>query len=174
MFRVSLQDALVVKEFSVLKRTKCGKFVTSKGFDTHVKSCVVCGRRDLSDIETPIRRMYYSEELATGKTTGYNQTTPGVEVNTENEANLISSLTVNNTHAPVIDLDLPVRLLPSRTPGHYHLYIDVEMDSSDYFELLMVMSKVGLVEEGYYEASRRKGASYVRTQEMAIRDALAK
>lgn len=158
----------------MLRRTKCGRLVTSKGFDNHVQYCLICGNRDLSDVKMPVRRLYYNYDLASGEKTTYSGSEKNKEVKTENEANLISSLTINNTHAPVIDLDLPARLLPSKTEGHYHLYLDVEMDEDDYFKLLKVMAEVGLVEDGYYKASLKKGASFVRTQEMAIRDSLAK
>jgi hypothetical protein len=158
----------------MMKRTKCKKFVTNSGFDSHVEKCQVCGKRDLSDLEPPQRRMYYNRMLAEGKANYGGGNTNIMEVDSENEANLIASLTVNDTHAPVIDLDLPVRLLPSKTPGHFHLYLDVEMPKEDYFKLLQVMSEVGLVEEGYYKASVSQGSSYVRNQEMAIRDALGR
>ena len=157
-----------------MRRTKCRKFVTAAGMDSHISKCQKCGKRDLSDIEAPQRRLYYNRMLAEGKGTYGGGNTNIVEVDSENEANLISSLTVNDTHAPVIDLDLPARLLPSKTPGHFHLYLDVEMPHDDYFKLLKVMSEVGLVEEGYYQASVNQQSSFVRTQEMAIRDTLAR
>ena len=65
-------------------------------------------------------------------------------------------------HAPVIDLDLPVRLIPSTTPGHFHLYIDRLMSAEDMFDLLDTMARVGLVEPGYAEVSRARGYSSVR------------
>lgn len=49
-------------------------------------------------------------------------------------------------HRPVLDIDLPVKVVPSTTEGHFHLYIDKEMPWSDYVELLEVMAKVGILE----------------------------
>ena len=39
------------------------------------------------------------------------------------------------------------------------VYLDVEMPHDDYFKLLKVMSEVGLVEEGYYQASVNQQSS---------------
>src|SRR5690606_29587737 len=63
--------------------------------------------------------------------------------------NLISSLTDTGHHAPVLDFDVPARLVPSSTPGHHHLYIDVECSWEDYKALLVAMERCGILEEGY-------------------------
>jgi len=85
-------------------------------------------------------------------------------VQTEAEANLVSSLTTSGRHMPVIDIDLPIRVVPSKTPGHSHLFIDVEFDQDTYFNLLRNLSYVGLVEENYVLASEAAGMSFVRLQ----------
>lgn len=69
------------------------------------------------------------------------------------DANLISSLTNWGTHMPAIDIDLPVHVLPSSTEGHFHLYIEHELTWKQYKELLAVMVKCGIVEEGYFKAA---------------------
>lgn len=84
-------------------------------------------------------------------------------VATKEEANLVSSFTERGLHKPVIDLDVPARLVPSKTPGHFHLYIDVEMDFDDYSELLYALSKCGIVEPNYAAAANMAGMSFVRT-----------
>lgn len=79
------------------------------------------------------------------------------------EGNLISSSVAGSfMHAPVIDLDWPCRLVPSSTPGHFHLYIDCEVNSGAYFDMLDAMARAGVVEEGYANVSRERGASFVR------------
>lgn len=78
------------------------------------------------------------------------------------EANVVSSLLTNGKHAPAIDLDVPAHLVPSRTPGHHHLYIDAELTWNDYLRLLRVMSKVGLIEPGYTKSAEVKGHSLLR------------
>jgi hypothetical protein len=89
------------------------------------------------------------------------------------EANLVTSevvpdggelpwLTTRFRHRPVIDIDHKVWVVPSTTPGHNHLYIDVEMSEAKLMRLLDVMAEVGIVEPGYAAASRAKGFASVR------------
>lgn len=81
----------------------------------------------------------------------------------ESDANLVTSATGNGDwHLPVIDLDVPHRLEPSSTEGHAHLYIDVPVKWDDYVALLDVLAQTGIVERGYVEASKSKGATMVR------------
>lgn len=86
------------------------------------------------------------------------------------EAELISSRLVGDrfqraaslTHAPILDLDLPARLLPSRTPGHHHLYLDMEMTWRRYKALLKALAKAGVVEESWAKASIRGQQTLLR------------
>lgn len=78
------------------------------------------------------------------------------------EANVVSSLLTNGRHAPAIDVDLPVYAVPSSTPGHSHLYIDVELTWDEYLRLLTVMSEIGLVEPGYLDSARNRGTTLLR------------
>jgi len=78
-------------------------------------------------------------------------------------ANLITSRVAGTgMHKPVLDIDLPATLLPSSTPGHFHLFIDHEMPWETYVELLEALVKAGLVEPGYMNASRDRGYTAVR------------
>lgn len=65
-------------------------------------------------------------------------------------------------HRPVLDVDLPVHVLPSSTPGHNHLYIDKEMTWSQYSKLLGVLADVGIIERGYARACESRKHSAVR------------
>jgi hypothetical protein len=76
--------------------------------------------------------------------------------------NLIGSEISPGLHAPVFDVDFPIRALPSRTPGHYHLYIDKVLTWQDYGKLLKTLSEVGIIEKGYADAAFEKGGTYVR------------
>lgn len=88
---------------------------------------------------------------------------PGVVVSALKDANVITSALIgSDLHAPVIDLDLPVTLLPSSTKDHYHLYIDKPMTRRQMLKLLKTMRDVGIVEEGFYRAARKRGAAAVR------------
>lgn len=93
------------------------------------------------------------------------------------EGNLVSSLTghdkngndlgdafdyYRSTHKPVLDVDLPCALVPSTTPGHFHLYIDKEMPWNDYIQLLDILAWLGIVEPGYVNAAKSRGATFVR------------
>lgn len=85
-----------------------------------------------------------------------------VEVQDEKEANLVSSLTSKGLHRPVLDLDFPCQLVESSTPGHYHLYLETEMGWSEYDELLECLTRLGLLEQGFYTASQKEKQTYVR------------
>lgn len=78
------------------------------------------------------------------------------------EANLVASLTVDGLHAPALDIDMPCRLVESRTPGHFHLYIDKPMKWWRYRILLRVLAWVGIIEKGYYRASRDRKMTMLR------------
>ena len=65
-------------------------------------------------------------------------------------------------HIPVIDVDVPVEVVESTTPGHFHLYIDHPVEPEKYMALLTAMADCGIVEEGYARASYEKGFSAVR------------
>lgn len=87
------------------------------------------------------------------------------EIVSEEEANLVISRTKNlagNKHAPVLDIDVPHKLVPSTTEGHSHLYVDVECDWEDYVAFLKAAVKIGLIEQGYADASINRGFSAVR------------
>lgn len=63
---------------------------------------------------------------------------------------------------PVIDLDIPCRLIPSSTEGHFHLYIDKAVLIDDYWHLIDAMVEAGLVEPGYANASKARGYTAAR------------
>jgi hypothetical protein len=55
--------------------------------------------------------------------------------------------------APSFRLIVSAELVPSSTPGHFHLYLDAELAWEDYRRLLEAMTLAGLVERGYYDIS---------------------
>lgn len=65
-------------------------------------------------------------------------------------------------HKPVLDIDLPVKVLDSSTPGHHHLFIDKEMTWDEYDKLLTVLVKLGIVEPGFRNASQHRQHTAVR------------
>jgi hypothetical protein len=119
-----------------------------------------------------INREARAAVLAVGRLTHHHPTVDGQEypvdrafklpvVPVEN-ANVVSSLLTNGRHAPAIDVDLPVHVVPSSTPGHSHLYIDAELTWDDYLRLLTVMADIGLVERGFLESAERRGTTLLR------------
>jgi len=80
------------------------------------------------------------------------------------EANLITSIVADNSgmHRPVLDIDVPCVLVPSSTPGHFHLYIDKPMSWKTYHALLCALGEAGILEGGYVGASIERGHTAVR------------
>jgi CRISPR/Cas system CSM-associated protein Csm3 (group 7 of RAMP superfamily) len=79
-------------------------------------------------------------------------------------ANVITSMMTDKVthHKVIIDLDIPAKLVPSTTPGHFHLYIDHELEKEAYFALLTALAEAGLIEPGYLGASKNRGYTAVR------------
>lgn len=84
-------------------------------------------------------------------------------------ANVVTSLGVSDpllsdedVHYPVLDLDVPCTLVPSSTPGNFHLYIDKAVTHKAYMSLLWALASAGLIEEGYASASTQRGFTAVR------------
>lgn len=69
---------------------------------------------------------------------------------------------VDMMHTVMVDIDHPVRVVESSTPGHYHLYIDVPVPWSRYEPLLAALANAGVIEEGYYRAAARREATHLR------------
>lgn len=65
-------------------------------------------------------------------------------------------------HRPILDIDFPVVVIPSTTPGHNHLYIDRPMPWRNYAKLLKVLAEVDIIEWGYADASIEREHSAVR------------
>ena len=80
----------------------------------------------------------------------------------EHPANAYFSQGADGYHYPCIDIDIPVRLVPSSTPGHSHLYVDEPITWATYKNLLVALAKAGIVEEGYLNASVNQGGTTVR------------
>lgn len=86
------------------------------------------------------------------------------EVASADDANIICSDVPNNAgkHKVLIDIDLPIKVIPSSTPGHNHLYIDHEVTWDEYLRLVFVLADMGIVEEGYASATQERGYASLR------------
>lgn len=80
------------------------------------------------------------------------------------KGNVIISMIADKVthHKLLIDLDLPAKLVPSTTEGHFHLYVDHEIEKDAYFNLLNALVGAGLVEPGYVRASEARGYTALR------------
>jgi hypothetical protein len=65
-------------------------------------------------------------------------------------------------HRPVLDIDIPMAIVPSSTPGHGHLYLDKVLTWTQYAKLLDVLAEVGIIEPGYRDASHAREFTSVR------------
>lgn len=65
-------------------------------------------------------------------------------------------------HRPVLDIDFPAALIPSTTPGHFHLYLDKPMPWGKYKALLKALADAGIIERGYLSASIGRQYTSVR------------
>lgn len=82
------------------------------------------------------------------------------------EGELVSSKgLITSRHYPVLDIDFGAELVPSKTAGHYHLYLDKELTWSDYERLLDVLGEVGILEKGYVEVCKKQKMTFVRDRD---------
>lgn len=89
----------------------------------------------------------------------------GIENPTTNlsEADIITSQVENSdNHKVILDIDFGAQLIPSSTPGHFHLYLDKEVSWDKYIKLLKALAAAGIIETGYAGASINRGYSAVR------------
>jgi len=87
-----------------------------------------------------------------------------VPANVGGTANVISSRIAadDDFHTPMLDLDIPHRLIPSSTPGHSHLYIDVLISKRKYGLLLQALWDAGIIQRGILDQFDTHGATFLR------------
>ena len=95
-----------------------------------------------------------------------------LEVTTDlNEADIVTSEVVQlfdwpgiePKHMVMFDVDIPMVVIPSSTPGHNHVYFPNTYITKDrLFNLLDALADCGIVERGYAEASKARGFSALR------------
>jgi hypothetical protein len=98
---------------------------------------------------------------------GYVPDSDVVDTRNIEEATVISSKvrdygSPTDKHKVILDIDLRARLIPSSTPGHFHLYIDKEISWDRYIVLMHALSDAGIVEPGYVGASIARGYTAAR------------
>lgn len=65
-------------------------------------------------------------------------------------------------HWPVLDLDIPAALVPSSTPGHSHLYLDVRVSEDAFWRMCDALAGAGVLQPGYVNACKSRGYTSVR------------
>lgn len=92
------------------------------------------------------------------------------------ESGLVSEASVAEASADAwkVELQIPysAQLLPSRTPEHYHLYIEQAVDWESYRQLLGGLMYLGVVEEGFYDAGVQREMTFLRKAQMIGQQAL--
>lgn len=79
------------------------------------------------------------------------------------QANMVGSLLDNGRHSPVLDLDFEARLVPSSTPGHYHLFLDgLELDADAYDALADALVAAKVIQPGFRRRLRESGTTLAR------------
>lgn len=80
------------------------------------------------------------------------------------DANVSTSIRedAQDSHALLLDLDVPAWLVPSSTKGHSHLYVDVKIPTSTYYTLLDALADAGVIQRGYANSSKRRGGTSLR------------
>lgn len=64
--------------------------------------------------------------------------------------------------ALLLDIDVPAWLVPSSTPGHSHLYVDLTTDQEALVEFLAAARKIGLIQPGYEQMAKDRGFCSLR------------
>ncbi len=90
-------------------------------------------------------------------------------VDTWQEGNVLYSLRTPPTdanpeteHVLALDIDLPMRVVPSTHPGRGHLWINKLMPWDDVLKVLAVLVEVGVVSESYRQHSVSRGYTCLR------------
>lgn len=81
------------------------------------------------------------------------------------EANLITSEVEDffgKYHRPILDIDFEAALVPSSTPGHYHLYLDRLVPDKAYLAFLKAAAEAGIIQHGFYDGAVKRGATSAR------------
>lgn len=67
-----------------------------------------------------------------------------------------------NFHKPVLDIDFPAALIPSSTPGHFHLYLDRDLTWDQYCKLLYALEDANIIQPEFRRLAFERGYTTVR------------
>lgn len=79
------------------------------------------------------------------------------------DANVVSSLSTQGFQYPALDLDQPIVLIESSTPGHHHLYFPtIALTTEQYAKLLDVLCECGIVQRFWADRIHSDGQTVLR------------
>jgi hypothetical protein len=116
-------------------------------------------------ITSAVLRLFKGVEFSDRTPNSYDDNEPDrVETTSLEDAEVVSSEIAGRPgcHLVLLDLDVPAHLVPSSTPGHSHLYIELPMSWERYEALLAALAAAGIVEPGYLQVSRKRRATHLR------------
>lgn len=125
------------------------------------------GSVDLPDFARDLVK-YYSYGVADGSIdSGLVYETSITDGTDEGEVNVVSSKhkkgkSKSRKHKPLIDIDFPAALIPSSTPGHFHLYLDKDMDEEQYMSFLLTLRSHEIIADGNVNQMGNHGATFLR------------
>lgn len=85
------------------------------------------------------------------------------------DADLISSHTPTGKVMPILDLDYDHLYLPSQSPGHGHLYLNVPISRFRWVLLMIGLRAGGVIQDGYFWWSLRRGGNFARVKPRPVR-----
>ncbi|WP_405057087.1 hypothetical protein OG474_30665 [Kribbella sp. NBC_01505] len=115
-----------------------------------------------STFSHPVGRIQPIEKLEDGTYTNSIEPRGTTELMFSDAEVVLSQITGTERHTLMLDLDVPATLVPSTTPGHSHLYIDIELPWDQVQNILAALTQAGIVEEGYLSASLDRGFTTLR------------
>lgn len=101
----------------------------------------------------------------------YHEDNQNNETDDLEKANLISSKVKGTTkHIPMFDIDFPAALIPSTTPGHFHLYLGKELTEDQMEKLVFTLYDVGIIADGNRNQWTRFKGQFLRLPWIKKRD----
>lgn len=131
---------------------------------THIQ-VTACAKREAAQHVTPYPGQVHRVVQFDPNADDYGDGNDEREVaSTDYRANVATSEVKDavNTHKLLVDIDFPCKLIPSSTPGHFHLFIDKMISKYSLENILQAMANAGIVEHGYANAAIERGYTAVR------------
>jgi hypothetical protein len=100
--------------------------------------------------------VFYRTELKSGSDKTFDEKAEQIEVHPY-DANLISSERMDGRHILMLDLDLQTHVVESSSPGHKHLYVNTSLTKEALAEIVDVLAKHGIIQQGIKQQMDKRG-----------------